>query len=652
MPFEPLQAVVGMWISKIQEGLLFKGRRFQRDADEGMRFFTGPYEWLYGAETRRTDRHFRQTFDDEDDSEVPPPKFQMTVNKVAELVQLFGPVLYHKNPTRQVNPREYPLPDNDLLAAFGATPQTQMFLTQLYQQGQQAQATDRARAAMLEFYLNYTPNALDLKTESRWAIDEALIKGMGCLWTEVYTPPGGGGKMVGSFYDSVDNLIIDPDMPTLRHAKWICRRRCEAVWEVERKFGYPAGYLKANLESMNRQAEVLSHPDGNYLRATGQTNDLLTYWEVYSKTGIGGRLAGIDRAVTQPLEMFGDFCYLAIVPGLPHPLNVPPQVWDLPPDQAAQQVMQRVQWPTPFWADDSWPFVSIAFHDIPTDPWPMSHLAPGMGELKFLNWAYSFIAGKIRISSRDFIAVLEEASAEITETILRGADYELMKIKGSHGKTIDQVVQFLQHPGFNADIWRVIEAIAEQFDKRVGLNELMYGMSGRQDRSATESQTKREQMNVRPDEMANRVEDAMSLIARQEAIAIRWHLNGQDVAPVVGPVGSAMWDKFITPSNPAELLYQLEYRIEAGSVRKPNRDREAANIRDATQMLMPFYQNLAMQGLVGPFNQLLELWCKSADFKSDGLLIPQPAPPQPPNPAAPPPQQGQNHPQPQPQGAK
>lgn len=645
MPFEPLQPVVAMWIAKIQEAMLFKGKRFQRDADEGMRFFTGPYEWLYGAETRRTDRHFRQTFDDEDDSEVPPPKFQMTVNKVAELVQLFGPVLYHKNPNRLVNPREYPLPDNDLLTAFGADPQSQMFLSQLYQQGTVQRAIDKSRAAMLEYYLNYTPTALDLKTESRWAIDEALIKGMGLLYTTVYTPPGGGGKMVGSFFDSVDNLLIDPDMPSLRAAKWICRRCVKPVWEVEREYGYPQGYLKANLESLNRQAEVLSHPDGSYLRATGQTNDLLTYWEVYSKTGIGGRLAGIDRNVTMPLEMFGDFCYLCVVPGLPHPLNVPPAVWDAPEQQAAQEVMRRVQWPIPFWADDSWPFVSIAFHDIPTDPWPMSHLAPGMGELKFLNWAYSFIAGKIRISSRDFIAVLEEASAEITETILRGADYELMKIKGSHGKTIDQVVQFLQHPGFNGDIWRVIEAIAEQFDKRVGLNELMYGMSGRQDRSATESQTKREQMNVRPDEMANRVEDAMSLLARQEAIAIRWTLRGQDVAPVMGPVGSAMWDRFITPSNPGELLYQLEYRIEAGSVRKPNRDTKAANIQQLTTLMMPFYQNLAMQGLVGPLNNLLEMWGDASDFKVDPLLIPQPQ--MRPNPAAqPPPGQGQGQQQP------
>jgi hypothetical protein len=50
-------------------------------------------------------------------------------------------------------------------------------------------------------------------------------------------------------------------------------------------------------------------------------------------------------------------------------------------------------------------------------------------------------------------------------------------IKGSAGKTITEIVQFLQHPPFNGDIWKVIEAVAEQFDRRVGLTELMYGQS-------------------------------------------------------------------------------------------------------------------------------------------------------------------------------
>ena len=57
---------------------------------------------------------------------------------------------------------------------------------------------DRIRGILLEFYLNYTPTELDLKANSRRAIDEGIIKGMGVLWTELYKPQGADFQLVGS----------------------------------------------------------------------------------------------------------------------------------------------------------------------------------------------------------------------------------------------------------------------------------------------------------------------------------------------------------------------------------------------------------------------------------------------------------------------
>jgi hypothetical protein len=623
----PLMPVVAQWERKIKLGIDFKNERFGKDAAEGMKFYNGSYEFLFGPRRSRDDRHFVEAADD--DNEIPPPRFQLTVNKTAELVQLFGPALYHKNPFRQVNPREFPLPNDDTAAAFFGNQSMILGLQQLYQQGLVAQAKDKVRAELLQFYLNYTPVALDLKTHSRRAIEEALIKGMSCLWVEKYTPPGGRNTLVGSFYDSVDNLVIDPDMPTLQSAKWIARRRCQPVWEVERKFGLPQGSLRGSCESLGQRAAVDADPDGIYHRARGETNDLLIYWEVYSKCGVGGRLYGIDPGVRNAVDVFGDYCYLAIAQGVPFPLNVPPSVWQMDAAQGQVEANRRLQWETPFWADAKWPFVPIYFHSVPGDPWPLSHLAPGMGELKFLNWLYSYIAGKIRITCRDFVAILEEAAPDIKEAIVRGTDFEIFKIKGSQGKSINEIVQFLQHPQWNNDIWKVAEAIGEQFDRRVGLTELMYGMTSKQIRSAQEAQLKQDQVSIRPDDMANMVEDSMTESARMEGLALRWHLNGKMVAPVMGPAGAALWDFFVTPADPNELLFNLEYRIEAGSIRKPNRDRDANNIQQFMQALGNFYQQLAAAGQVGPINTLIEQWGRVNDFKTDGLLVQPMAPPTP-----------------------
>lgn len=648
----PLRPICSAWIEKIRQAEEVKRKRFGVDAAEGMLFFAGPYKFLY--EPRREHRHLVPP----DGANFPKPSFEMTLNKAAELVQLFGPALYHRNPVRQVNPRSWPSLDlNDFTAAVLGQGQQNPQLAQqqmqqaqfLYQQAtlatEKGRALDDARANILSAYLNYTPDALDLKTESRWAIDEALIKGMGCLWTEVYQPAGAPYKMVGSFFDSVDNLLIDPDATSLRDAKWVARRCTHPVWEVERKYNLPPGSLKGTRESLNNFAAVSSDPVGDYFRRIGQTNDLLTYWKVYSKMGMGARLKGQPNtnnleAMRPTLDQFGDFCLIVVAEGTEYPLNVPPQAQSLAPEQA----IPLVQWETPFWADDAWPFTPLYFHTIPGDPWPLSHLAPGMGELKFLNWIYSFVASKIAVTSRDFIAVKKALGDEIEQAIVSGKDLELIKIEHEHG-TITDVIQFLQHPQFNGDIWTVAQAIGEQFDRRVGLSELMYGQSAHQFRSAEEANLKGSQMNIRPDDMANKVEDAMGAVAKCEALAARWHLQPQDVAPVLGPVGGWVWGQFLQAADVSQIVHGLEYRIEAGSAKKPNRDRDAANMQQVIQTVFPSMIQVGMaSGNFDAANAILRQWGKTMDLDVDrlGIVFPsfQPPPPQP----APP---GNGAPQPQ-----
>ncbi|HET6575199.1 MAG TPA: hypothetical protein VFG68_16450, partial [Fimbriiglobus sp.] len=329
------------------------------------------------------------------------------------------------------------------------------------------------------------------------------------------------------------------------------------------------------------------------------------------------------------LDGFGDFCFLAVCDECPYPLNVPSGV--LNAVDGGELARRAVQWPTPFWADDGWPFTPISFHSVPNDPWPLSHLAPGMGELKFLNWLYSFIASKIAVTSRDFIAAKESLSEEVLSVIKSGRDLELIKLNHEHG-TINDVIGFLQHPQFNKDIWAVAEAVSAQFDRRTGLTELMYGMSARQMRSAEEANVKSSAMNVRPDDMANKVEDAMGAVAKAEALAARWHLTPNDVKPVLGGVGAWYWGQFVYTADPAEIVHGLEYRIEAGSAKKPNRDRDADNIAQVIQtVFQPLVQIGTMTGDFSAANAILREWGKSMemDFDRLGILFPNLPPPQP-----------------------
>lgn len=620
----------GAWGAKIKLAWDAK-KQFREDAEEAMRFLDGPYDWLYGIRPGQKSSGMTVTGDDD----APRPKFAVTINKTSELVQLFGPALYHKNPVRQVNPRTPPEIPEELWLLAGDPQAAQMQMMMAKQQEMQRAAVDRVRAVLLEKYLNYTPEALDLKVECRWAIDEGLIKGMALLWTEVYQPAGAPFKMIGSFWDTVDNLVIDPDAECVRDAKWVARRCVHPYWEVEQEYGLPKDSLKgkATLESVEATASVTAGGvEGDYNRRTGQTNDLIVYWKVYSKMGVGDRLKGVRQDLAE-FQQLGNYVYLVICESVQWPLNLPPEV---SASGNLEEIQRRLQWPTPFWADDAWPFSELAFHPVPRRVWPINHLKPAIGELTFLNWAYSFLAGKVRTASRDFIAVAKSAAAEIKSQIQTGQDYTFVEVEAIHD-SVDKVVKFLQHPGFNPEIYTVIQGIEANFEKRTGLTELAYGMSARQMRSAEEASIKSDAIAVRPDDMANKVEDWMSAAARKEAFACRWHLTGDDVRPVLGDVGAQLWNQFVMPSDPAEIIHGLEYRIEAGSVKKPNRASKIADMGQILQNMGPVLQSYAMAtGDMGPLNNLFEDVAKANDVDPSRYLLSPPPPPPPPPQAAPP----------------
>jgi len=654
----PLRPLCSIWNEKLTLAMEYKKRKFQEDAEEALNFYNGPHDFMYYPKYATSSRGF--VLGNEED--IPDPTFRMSVNKVAEMVQIFGPVLYYKNPQRQVNPRRFPAPPVEL---FGdpSNPNVQQAYVAIAQQINQSRAVDKARAALLEAYLNYTPDALDLKRHSRRAIDETIIKGAGVLWTELYQPAGSDILMVGSFYDSIDNLFIDPDMESFEDAKWIARKCVHPVWAVETEFGLPPGTLRGNLESYNQQAVSMTEEDADYQRKRGLSNDLLVYYRVYSKQGIGARLSGgpggqasLD-ALRKTLDTFGDYVFLVIVPDVPYPLNLPPFL--LEQVGADQEILKRLEWPTPFWADDAWPCSLLSFHEIPRSVWPMSHVKPAMGEQKFINWSYSMLTSKIRTTCRDFIACKKSAAEEIKSALTAGTDLTLLELEHSYAN-ITEVVSFLQHPQWNGDIWKMVEAVEANFEKRVGLTELMYGMSEKQMRSAAEAQSKANQLQVRPDDMANKVEDWMSDVARKEALAARWHLTGKDVAPILGQFGAQLWQQLLETSTMSEVLHELEYRIEANSARKPNKDRDAQNMQQAMQALFgPMMQYASATGDFQAINKLIGDWAKSIDLDATGYLFKPPPPPPPmaaPPPGAPPPNgaarppAGAARPQPQPAG--
>lgn len=614
-----LNPLVGLWIRKLELSRKHKRKVFQDDADKAQAFFDGPKDWddLMGV------KGFVEN--------IPMPDFKISVNKAFELVTTFGPSLYHDNPVRTVTPRsplEIPpelFPDQNLLMSI----KQQQALTDL---------EDEFRAALLSQYLNLTPNELGLREHARGAIDEALVKGRGCLWTELYSPPGSGYRVVGSFVDSVDNLFIDPDALSMGKAKWIARRCCHPVWEVENNYGLKAGSIRGTHESLESISEVPDSDDSLYFRRRGESNDLIVYWKIWSRMGMGGRLSGgLPRALRDVLAVFPEDCFLVIADGVPYPLNLPPQAMSAP----LEQILPAVAWPIPFNKIDKWPISELDFHVVQGKAWPTSHLKPAFGELMFINWAMSFLAGKVRTTSRDFIACLKSAAEDLKSQILENRDLQLLEITSDH-RSIAEVVQFMNHPPMNRDIWDVISDLERKFEQRTGMNELLLGGSPqRQIRSAEEAASRNSASSVRPDDMAKKVESWMSEVAEREAFASSLLLGPQDLEPIIGRMGASFWANYVTSVGVNFQSRRFDCRIEAGSSRKPNKDQQVSNMTEGMQIIMPVLQSYATaSGDWLPVNNLILAWAKSRDLPANNLaLAPLPPPPQPGPEGAPGPQQ-------------
>ena len=624
----PLRQLVRTWTKKFEAAIKYK-KPFADDAKEAAMFFDGDHNWMWKDSYARGEKGYN--------SSIAPPAFRMQVNKVFELIEIFGAVIYHRNPVRTVTLYKQPdLPPD----AYGLPADMAMLTPEQTQLMGVAQADAQARTSrdvarqLLESYLNYTPNELDLKRQAKKFVNEGLMKGMGVLWPELIEIEASGSepiRMVGSFYDSVDNLLIDPDFDNMDDMLWCARRCIRPLEEVAVEYQIPEEDLARHLDG-NTEIKADNEPR-NTKKKSGQTQRLVTYYKVWSKCGAGDRFKDAPKESRGVFDSLGKYCYLVICEGVDYPLNLPPAVMQEEPDPQTgipQSVMLGMAWPVPYYLDPrGWPFVPLAFHPKPGYAWPISHIKPAVAELRMLNWGMSFLASRIATSCETIIAVQKAADQEFKDQLLAPSEggFKIIELAELLGRRVEDVISTFQLPQVTKDLWDILTAVADQFAQRTGLTELAYGYTRNQFRSAAEATIKQENVSVRPDNMANDLEDAMSTLARREALAARWLLEPKDVAPVLGPMGAIAWEQHVAKRDLVSLTRDFLFRVEAGSARKPNKASRVEQMTLAIQTLGPILAPLASGGVVGPFNALMRDWAMSLDIDATPYLIPAPPPP-------------------------
>jgi len=624
IPADFLRPLVAGWVGKLEAADRSRSR-WKEVAEECQMFYSRSAAAMW--DTTYSRKFWRG---------IEAPRFRITINLAYEYVAVFGPNLFWETPHRNVTPkRPIPIPP-EVFQGLGQEPMLQQLQQQFQETQDQQYATDRVVSHLMQDWLNYTAKEQPgggLSQHSELAILDALIKGRGCLQVKPFKFPGSGRQLTGCFYLPPENLLIDPDFRSLQDAKWIAIKHIEPHWEVERRFRLNEGSLKSrsSLESSWSYGEGMGSTDMSTGRASGQTNDLLVWWEVWSKTGVGARLTGMHSGIKDHMQdVVGDFAYLAISPAVPFPLNCPAE--ELRKGLPDEKVRQNFMWPIPLWTDDRWPVEVIDFYpntdqNDPSAAWPIPPLSPALGEIKFLNFIIPWLTNRVWSSSRDFWAVSGAYHDELQKYLQEGSDQTIIPVPHALGGDISKAVTILKQPETRADVWRIVDLVTDLFRRRTGLVDFAYGKNegGTQSRTAEDTREKARAVGTRPEHMQKKVVQWQSQVAGSEAFVTRLFITGEDVEDRYGPIGRLLWEQFIMSTNVELVVRQMQYSISASSIRRPNRDRDLANLMQVFQHWMSLIQQYGSQtGDYTPANGIMEMWGEMHDQDMEKVFIPPP----------------------------
>jgi hypothetical protein len=611
-----LKSIVDLWLSHIQVCRDVKERQFGKSAAKIWGFYGKSYKDLVASdglgERIDADYGFHE---------------KTRINKTQEFVSLMLPRIHEKVPHRVCRSRAQDVPP-DLLMHM-----QRILGFPIANAGQKSE--DRVRAWQMERWLNYIPGEYDLFRESRTAIIEALVKGRGVTWSEMIEGPH--GRIPATFYDTVDSLLIDSNCLQYRDAGYIVRERIRTVWQVEQDFGIPADTLRGKYQSYQQQAKSRADAYRSGGNHDTEEKDLCRYYEVWSRVGFGQWFNDAGDTVKNTMaavENVGNNVFLAILPGLNYPLNLPEDRID---QMTAEEIKQRIEWPMAFHAEpvDPWPCTFLDFLPNTENCWATPILEAALPLQVFLDAIYTFCMRRVKVTSRDLMVISKSLSEEIKHIAINGIDLEALEYDGDANE-ISKLLHIVQFPDMNKDVWSIIQAIERKWEQSTGMEPGMYGAEPeRQMRSAAEAQSRHVALNSRPDDYAGCVMAWQSRIAAKEGQASRLYVRPETVAPSFGEQApdlsnpqtaatspmSWLWAALVNTDDPAIAAAEVEYTCEAGAGSRMNKQKLVSDAGVLTQQLLPTFMQFAAQGNVKPYNNLMGLLADAYEMPLNKLSL-------------------------------
>jgi hypothetical protein len=566
---------------------------------------------------------------------------KVRVAKVREFVSLMLPYIHEKVPHRTVRPR-IPVPPDELHQAMMAAE----LLTAEQPIGIGPGPDDFLRSWLLEYYLNYTPGEYGLLFESRMACEEALCKGMGVVYHEFVDGPY--GRMPVSSFDTIDGLFFDPDCRQRRHAGFMVRERVESVWQVAKLFNVDANKIRSSKSShwMTNLRKASANKDDDIAHAD---RDVCVWYEVWSRMGVGQHLkdAGDEvKNLAAAVESLNDHVYLAIMPGMDHPLNIPPEVLE---SEDKEDLIRRVEWDMKTYEEPSnpWPASFLEFYPNPKNPYATSPIEAALPLQVFIDEMYAYLFARIRGTGRQIGVAAKQLAEQIKTKLAEGNDLVVCEHDGE-AVELNRLFAMIEFPEINGDAWKILDAAERKWEESTGMTPLMYGNTGdTQPRSAYEVRVRQSNVAARPEDYADAVKNWMSACASKEGMLARMNVGPREVANLFGeghaiknesneelvqafgtnpnlrgemPL-TAAWAAFVNTDRPEVAAAECSYTCESGTGTRRNKQKQTADAQMLSQNLLPQFSQMLMGGIPQPFNNLMTLLSDAYDLPLSKLQV-------------------------------
>jgi hypothetical protein len=576
----PKQNTVAGVLGSISKRLIDAGKgsrkRFLKDGLEVMRYGYAPdYNFEY------------QTI-------APKAFFKAKAALTAEAFAVIGPYLFPQTPVRVLEPRSL---DPAVVR----------------------------RTDILSQLLNYTPKEMDLRTQCRRAIIDAIGYGRGVVWTGRDAKTG----LVYSMWDSVRNLITDPNARVPKERNWVARKRVRPRFAVIQEIPQ----AREAILKLPAYANRASDGDGRYeWENQDTTTDCICYYEVWSKVGLHNFKGGVEL-----LKLMGAPPPDGTTGESPEAAGTM-QADDSPLKYCVAEdgtLLYVSEWEVPFYEDDLFPVTELDFLENPDSDWPISPLAQALGYQRAINWLITLMMGKYRFTSRTFGALARASglSPKDKDKVLIGGDIEMLEIttNGSETRKLsDYISEFQFSQDYLAVGMQFLDMLEMKYQKASGLYEILYsGDTGRQMRSAQEAALKERTSKTRIDDMKDKVAEWQATMARKEAMASRFLYTREDVTAILGEQAGNDWGFLVKPDRlsvetwaqenvaagmmpdeaweAAAKQYQqavsldswrkeIDYSIESGSMRRRDIDTKIDALREMMNQAVPTQMQSADPG--------------------------------------------------------